>query len=137
MEPDGRACLFVPDEYHYRHPEGMDLIEFLRGPVLGFFVGQSLVEHGQSWPYGARAHYAPGISEFYAEVIGSDDPEVIRRYLEVLAAGELRGHWDCPCGSGKRIRHCHRASLEVLRARIPQTVASNSLARMSREVPRA
>ncbi len=137
IDADGKACPFLPDEYCYRHPEGMDLIDFLKGPVLGFFVGQSLAERGQPWPQGERGHGDDGIIAFYGELLGANDPLRIQRHLEVLGAKEVRGHWECPCGSGKRIRQCHRESLEEFRARIPRSVAQASLERIRRKVPRS
>lgn len=137
VEQDGRACMFLPDEFCYRHPEGMDLIDLLKGPVLGFLVGQSLIEHGEPWPQGERDHGEKGIIAFYGELVGSSDRQTIQDYLKVLAAEQLRGHWECPCGSGKRIRQCHWERLEELRARIPQLVARASLERMSQKVPQA
>lgn len=137
MESDGCACLFLPDEYSYRHPDGMELIEFLQGPVLGYFVGQGFVARGEPWPFETRQHFSDGIVDFYHEVIGSDDRSVVRRYLEALAAKDLRGHWMCPCGSRKRVRECHRASLDELRRRIPRAIAGKSLTKLDREVPRA
>lgn len=137
VEQDGRSCIFLPDEFCYRHPEGMDLIDFLNGPVLGFLVGQSLAEHGKAWPQGEHAHGEKGIIAFYGELVGSSDRQTVQDYLRVLAAEHLRGHWECPCGSGKRIRQCHWACLGELRARIPQAVARASLERMSQKVPQA
>jgi hypothetical protein len=130
MESDGMACLFIPDEYSYRHPDGMDLFEFLKGPVLGYFVGQGLVARGEPWPFETRRHFGVGITDFYGEIIGSNDPKVVRGYLEVLAAKQVRGHWHCPCGSRKRIRKCHRELLEELRLRIPPGIASASLVKL-------
>jgi hypothetical protein len=134
---DGKACPFLPDEYCYNHPEGMDLIEFLKGPVLTFFVCQGLVEMRQRWPPEAeRGHGEKGIIAFYGELLGSEDRLVIQRHLEVLSANRLRGHWECPCGSGKRIRQCHWDRFEELRARIPASVARRSLEMISRTAPR-
>lgn len=135
VEGDGKACVFLPDEYCYRHPDGMDLIDFLKGPVLGFLVGQSLAEHGQPWPQGERGHGSDGIIAFYGELLGSDDLKTIRRYLEALAAKQVRGHWDCPCGSGQRLRQCHHAQLLRLRDRIPRSVARESLEKFRSKVP--
>ena len=136
VEGDGKACAFLPDEYCYKHPNGMDLIDFLKGPVLGFLVGQSLAERGQPWPQGERAHGTDGITAFYTEVVGSSDPATIQRYLEALAAKQVRGHWPCPCGSGKRLRECHQERVLKIRERIPRSIARGSLERMRNGVPR-
>ncbi len=130
VDADGSACLFVPDQFCYEHPDGMDLIEFLNGPVLGFLVGQSLVERGQRFPFGERSHGAAGIIEFYREILGTSELRVIVAHVEILAAKKLRGHWTCPCGSGARIRECCHSSLVSMRARIPRSVAKRSLVRL-------
>lgn len=137
MESDGSACVSVPDEYWYRHPDGMDLLDFLSGPLLGYLVGQSLVERELPWPQGERGHGADGVAEFYGPLLGTTDREVITRLVEAIAARELRGHAGCPCGSGRRIRGCaHRQLLEQLRARIPRPVAQRSLEILVRERPK-
>jgi len=136
VEGDGKACIFLPDEYCYKHPNGMDLIDFLRGPVLGFLVGQSLAERGQPWPQGERAHGTDGITAFYSELVGSADSATIQRYLEALTAKQLRGHSSCPCGSGKRLRECHQECLLKLRERIPRSIARGSLERVRSRAPR-
>lgn len=137
MESDGSACVSVPDEYWYRHPDGMDLLDFLSGPLMGYLVGQSLAELELSWPQGERGHGADGVAEFYGPLLGTTDHEVIKRFVEAIAARELRGHVRCPCGSGKRIRGCeHRALLGQLRARIPAAVAQRSLEVLAHERPK-
>ena len=127
VEEDGRACVFLPDEFCYRYPDGMGLLEFLTGPVQGFLVGQSLVDRGQPWPQGERGHGAAGVLEFYGPLVGVDDAAVIERYVAALACNELPGHLACPCGSGKRVRNCHLGFLMSLRERIPVRVADVSL----------
>lgn len=127
IEQNGDACLFVKDEFWYRNPDGMDLIDFLHGPVYAFFVGQSLVELGHEWPYDERSHGANGIVEFYAEIIDTNDTARIRKFVEAIAAKKMRNHSKCPCGSGRRIRDCHRTLLEKLRDRIPRKSAKDTL----------
>ena len=127
IEKNGNACLCVPDEFWYENPDGMDLVDFLRGLVKSFFTGQSLVEAGKSWPQGERSHGAAGIVEFYSGIVGTADPERIMAYLEVLAAPKLRGHWDCPCGNGGRIRNCHLPMLTELRKHVRPGTALDSL----------
>ena len=102
----------------------------LEGPVHNFFLGQSLIEAGEPWPFGERKHGFEGLLESYGELIGTTEVTVISKYLECLSKKEIKGHWDCPCGSGKRIRDCHKASLMILRRRLPQQVAARALSRL-------
>ena len=96
----GEACLFVPDERWRVCPPSMGFLEFLDGP--------------------------DGIREDYSELLGTEDATVILGYLECLSRPVLKGHWPCPCGNGKRLRDCHRAQVEELRAKIRPAVALRS-----------
>lgn len=122
----GQACLFLPDERWKVCPPGTSLLEFLNGPVRNFFLGQSLVRRGQPWPFGQWGHGARGVHEFYTEIFGTDDLATIRTYLEYLTKKRIKGHWSCPCGSGKRLRNCHFSELQDLQAKIPRSVAMRS-----------
>lgn len=126
-ERTGNACLCVNDEYWFKHPHGMDLVEFLRGPVTSYFIAQLSYELGNGWPFGERGHGADGIVEFYMPILGASDLPTVRRYLKVISAKKVRPHWLCPCGSGKRVWMCHGALIQRLRARIPRSAASHSL----------
>lgn len=122
----GEACLFIPDERWRVCPPGTGFLEFLNGPVRSFFLGQSLFRLTGEWPFGQRSHGAEGIREYYGELLGTDDMAVILAYLECLSRHTLRGHWTCPCGSGRRLRDCHRSRVEDLRAKIPPATAEGS-----------
>jgi len=37
--------------------------------------------------------------------------------VQLLLGSELKGHWQCPCGSGKRLRKCHLQALIELRSK--------------------
>jgi hypothetical protein len=52
-------------------------------------------------------HGAEGVRTSYRELLGTEDDDVIHGYLACLAAKQVKGHWWCPCGSGKRLRDCH------------------------------
>jgi hypothetical protein len=130
----GEACLFVPDERWRICPPGMSLLEFLNGPVKNFFVGQSLFRLTGEWPFGQRPHGAAGIREYYSELLGTDDSTVILAYLECLSRTVLKGHVPCPCGARRRLRNCHRAEIEALRAKIPPPVALRSWEKLRKVV---
>ena len=122
----GEACLFVPDERWKVAPPTMTFLEFLNGPVRNFFLGQSLFRRTGEWPFGQRPHGAAGLREYYSELLRTDDVAMILRYLDCLRRPTLKGHWPCPCGSGRRLRACHRAQVDDLRTKIPPVVALRS-----------
>ncbi len=134
VEPvTGDACLCVRDEYWFKHPDGLNLVEFLQGPVTSYFVAQFSFIQGNGWPFGQRAHGANGIIEFYAKFFGVSGRMPVRRILEVVAAKKVRAHWTCPCGSSRHIRDCHAELIHRLRARIPRSAATYSLAILRRD----
>jgi hypothetical protein len=122
----GEACLFIPDERWLVYPPGTSFLEFLNGPVRNFFLGQSLFALTNMWPFGQRRHGADGIHEYYAQLLGTDELTLILGYLECLSRPVLKGHWECPCRSGERLRDCHRVQIEDLRTKISPAVAARS-----------
>ena len=130
---DGACCLFIPDEFWYQHSEGMNLVDFLNGPVRSFFIYQALLERGEKWRWGERSHGEKGIQEFYGSLIGTDDLARIISYLKAIDGKKLRRHATCPCGSGKRLDKCHIDVLKNLRDRIPLKVIRDSLRKLTKK----
>jgi hypothetical protein len=123
VDASGLACLFVPDERAWLYPVNATVLDFLNGPVRSFFLSQSLFELEGRWPFGQRSHGIQGILEFYAEVLETQDVKLILEYLDLLKHREIRGHWRCPCGSGRRLRDCHLLKIVNLHAKIPPSRA--------------
>ncbi len=130
----GTACLFIEAEFWYRHPNGLDLVEFLRGPVRTYFIGQLFYEAEGRWPFGERSHGAAGDMEFYAPLLGTRDARKIRAFLEMVVAKKLRSTWRCPCGSGHRLWGCHDDVVRRLRDRMKRSAVVSSLERLNSEL---
>jgi hypothetical protein len=126
IKQDGVACLFVDEEWLISNPNGSELLDFLRGPVRNFFIGQSLVEAGHRWPFGERSHGAKGILECYANLTQASNLQVAQKYLEMLNQKKVKGHWPCPCRSGKKLRDCHYHLVLRLKQRIPRSTLQRS-----------
>lgn len=126
FQADGAACLFVEAERWKVWPRGASLVDFLNGPVKNFFLGESVHELTGEWPFGARSHRAAGIYETFSELLETTDRGVIRAYIDVLRKKQLKGHWDCPCGSRRRLRDCHAVLVASLREKIPADVAKRT-----------
>lgn len=128
--PAGEICLFLPDERCNVYPLGSTFLDFLNGPLRNYFIGESLVEFGQPWPFGQWSHGAEGILEYYSNLLGTKDLAVILKYLEYLSKPKLKGHWDCPCGSGEPLRNCHFKELIDISLKIPPEIAEQSRSRL-------
>lgn len=115
VNPDGTACVCLPEDYFLRHPGPFDLSSYLDGPIRSLFIGQALVERGEAWPFGEWAHGDAGGTEWMQAFAKELPPERLKAYVDVLKLKALKGHIACPCGSGRRIRDCHFALLRRLR----------------------
>ncbi len=123
----GASCLFLPEERWRVWPKGKSLLDFIDGPVRNYFIGQAVFERDGVWPFGQWDHGLYGRKQFYQEIFDTDDLVKVKKYFELLAAKRVKGHWDCPCGSGKRIRDCHFEMVRNLRDKIPRSDASKAI----------
>jgi hypothetical protein len=128
LAADGTACVLLPDERWRLWPIGSPLLKYIVGPLHSFFLAQTMVEEGQPWPFGQWAHGAKGIFQFYRELLETSDLWVITTYLDYLAAKKVKGHWPCPCKSGRKLRDCHFDQVKDLRENISRKDAERSLA---------
>jgi hypothetical protein len=135
INDDGTACLLVPEEWLLASDQSFRA--FLAGPMKNFFLGQFLVEAGEPWPFGQRSHGYEGLLEAYMELLGINNSARVVAYFDCLRRKELKGHFECPCGSRKRLRNCHRAELQELAKRIPSQVAQQAYERLRNSAPPA
>ena len=132
MEPDGKACIVLPDAFWYEYPDGMYLAEFIGGPLRSFFASQALLDLGlDAWPGGEWAHGNAGIIDFYEPLLGTNDPERLADAMRIVQLPLARGHWICPCGSNKKLRDCHMTTILELRSRIPREIAAKTEQRLT------
>ena len=121
VEPGtGLACLCVSSEYRKYWPLGSDLTDFLEVLVRPYLIGQFYYQAHGRWPPGhERSHGVRGIVEAYRELLAPLEPvrlSVIAHFMRLLARKtHPKGHETCPCGSGVRLRNCHRSLLIDLR----------------------
>jgi hypothetical protein len=137
MSKGGFACLFVPEEWLLIPREEKTLLNYLEGPVRDHFLWQSLFELGKL-PWKDRAHGILGLLQAYSEILGFQGEPSIRLCLEYLSREQgIKGHWRCPCGSGRRIRQCiHGEKLRALRQKIPRCIAKLAFNRLGKPVIR-
>jgi hypothetical protein len=83
---------------------------------------------GKPPEWGERSHGIKGILEYYAEFLNMSDHHAIINFMKLLSRkNHPKGHEFCPCGSKRRIRHCHCELLQNLRYKIPWIDVANDL----------
>lgn len=124
------ACVLLPYARWLSFPPGASFERYLDGPLHDYFLGQSLVELGEDWPFGEWSHGVEGVRDFFAELLGTEADVEINRFLFVIGRRDLRGHWDCPCGSGLKIKRCCGGKILSIRRRFPASVANEARERL-------
>ncbi len=117
---DGSACLGVYADIMTRWTMKPNIVNFLDGFVAPFLVWQAYYDAHQRPPYwGQRSHFTEGIIEYYAELLGMNKCRSVVEFMKLLARKKRpKGHEICPCGSGVRLRNCHRQLLYSTREKV-------------------
>lgn len=130
INPNGDCCVTVWEHFLLSAPD-LSIQGYLNGPVNEYFLGQSWFEKKQEWPFGERSHGRKGLVEAYSDLLGASPKEQDLTYrLRMLAQDWPKGHWQCPCGSGRKLRGCHRDAMMELHQRIPPRMARRMLLRL-------
>jgi len=133
--PDGSACLGVYSDIMTRWSMKPDIVNFLENFVASFLVWQAYYDaHQKPPPWGERPHYADGIIEYYAELVGMKKRLLVIEVMKLLARKKRpKGHEICPCGSGERLRNCHRELLYSIREQVDWEYVAVDLQTVLRE----
>lgn len=104
---DGSLCLGVPVEIRRAFSLQPSLLGFVNRLVIPFFYGFCHWKQFGDHPFGEHAHNGKGILEYYKEALNLAKEESAIAFLLHLFQHGYRGHHECPCGSGKKLRKCH------------------------------
>lgn len=128
---DGDCCVTIWEDWLARARD-ISFAAFINGPLREYFLGQYVFERTGKWPFNERPHGESGLYEAYAEIFGIRNRKTeVLYHLRLLSKDWPKGHWPCPCGSGKRLRHCHRDGLATLHAKVPPPLARRMLLRLN------
>lgn len=108
---DGELCLAPDDEIKLILGENFTLNKWIDNFVIPYFFGYSYFEKYGVMPFGERSHGAKGIKEFYKDFFNVDSEKKAMNFLKFIysfKSYKYKGHYMCPCGSGKRVRDCHK-----------------------------
>ena len=131
VNDDGDCCVTIWEEWLLQAND-TSFAAFLNGPLREFFLGQYWFECIGKWPFGEWPHGEKGLIEAFADVLGiANKKKDVVYYLRLLAQPWPKGHWLCPCGSKKRLRHCHRDDLMALHHKVPSQIAKRMLRRLN------
>lgn len=127
--PSGTLCLAVSVEQRRVFFEQPTLLGFVNRLVIPYLYGYCFWNKHGRHPFDEAAHGYEGILRHYMRTLGLRDDLSALTVISFLFEHGYRGHHDCPCGSGLRVRGCHgQALLALHQQHTPDTLRSDFIA---------
>lgn len=127
--PGGTLCLAVPVEQRRVFFEQPTLLGFVNRLVIPYLYGYCFWKKHGRHPFDEAAHGYEGILRHYVDTLGLNDDLAALGVICFLFEHGYRGHHECPCGSGLRVRACHGPALRALyEHHTPQTLRNDFIA---------
>lgn len=104
---DGQLCLETDTFIRWYFRDGFDLEKWMEHFVVSYFVSYEFYKKYGEFPFGDRGHGHIGILQAYKGIFDIEDEKMAWIMMNFILKNRYRGHWICPCGSGKTIRNCH------------------------------
>lgn len=102
-----RLCLATDLEQKI-YLKSNSLSEWLDEYVEKYFLSYIYYQRYGVFPFGEHTHGVEGLYEFLQERWKTQSIQEAKNIFEFVCTREYRGHFECPCGSGKKIRNCHK-----------------------------
>ena len=121
MMSEREACTEHTYYRNLRARQGLSLTQFMEEFVVRYFKWQVLFESGYAGKLQGWGHGHDGDREFFYEFLNSTDVQFITRALDIASGGKhkLGLNDPCFCGSGKRLKRCHKELITKLRFAVP------------------
>lgn len=122
----GTLCLAVPVEERRVFFEQPTLLGFVNRLVIPYFYGYCFWKTHGRHPFDEAAHGHEGILRHYMDTLRLPNELTALAVICFLFEHGYRGHHECPCCSGLRVRACHGPALLALhRNHTRQTLRSD------------
>lgn len=110
---DGELCLAPDEEIKLFFSGEISLNSWIDNYVVPYLFGYSYYEKYGVMPFGERSHGKAGIKEFYKDFFNIITENQLKKMFDYVInkTYRYRGHQLCPCGSGKKVRDCHKSVL--------------------------
>lgn len=109
------CCVEVEQKQHLRAEKGITILQFIDEYVVPFFADQLYFEKEESWASGDYKHDFDGKLQYYYEISGINENKELIFILKNLSKIQNLKMYDlCFCGSGKKLKYCHRDALKKL-----------------------
>ncbi|MES9937205.1 MAG: SEC-C domain-containing protein [Sedimenticola sp.] len=107
LNSDGTLCLAVPVEQRRIFLMQPSLLGFVNRLVIPYLYGYCFWKKYGRHPFGEADHGYEGILRHYMDTLSLSNEVKALSVIAFLFEHGYRGHHECPCGSGKKVRACH------------------------------
>ncbi|MBQ8280461.1 MAG: hypothetical protein IJZ23_11510 [Roseburia sp.] len=107
INTDGQLCLASELELKMFFSQCTDMSLFVEKYIIPYLYTYCYYKEYGVYPYGERSHGVQGNLEYLKDLFELDDWGQVFDVMVFVAESSYRGHLECPCGSGKKIRNCH------------------------------
>ncbi|OGF45117.1 MAG: hypothetical protein A2536_06435 [Candidatus Firestonebacteria bacterium RIFOXYD2_FULL_39_29] len=111
----GYFCLETPYTLNQIFKQQPTLLYFVNELVIPYLFNYHMFQKTGIMPFGQRNHGITGIMDDFKNRLNANDDITVIKLIQMLVEDNYRGHYDCPCGSKKRIRNCHADKLLKLK----------------------
>ena len=130
VNADGSCCITVWEAW-CATASPVSVAKYFDGPLRNYLLGQYVRKETGKWPFEEWEHGYDGLLRAYAEALGVNaDTKDVTEILLLLAQQWPKGHWQCPCGSGRTLRLCCIDRLYRLHAHVSPDLAKRMLTRL-------
>lgn len=127
---DGTCCIVIWETWALSTKK-ISVQDYFNDPFRNYFLGQYEKVKTGKWPFGEERHGKKGLIDAFAERLSCDKNERKVCYLlRLLSKDWPKGHWICPCGSGRVLRKCCAEKLDGLTRDVPKQDAKRMLSRL-------
>lgn len=103
----GELCLETDASIRIRFLDGFSLTSWMEEFVEPYYFSYEFYQRYGEFPFGERSHGMQGIIEAYQGFFQEADCRKVLALMKSVCEHTYRGHFLCPCGSGRRLRACH------------------------------
>jgi SEC-C motif len=127
----GTMCLAAPVQVRLTFLEQPSLLGFVNRLTIPYLYGFAYWYRHGVHPFGELEHGHEGIAQYYKRRLGLANDVAVLEFLSYLLEHGFRGHHDCPCGSGKKLRACHGDAMRTLLPALAESALADDMMKVS------
>lgn len=116
ISPEGICCLDVTHNLIALSKLGINICSFIIDKVYPYFANQLYKLAENKYAGKEYAHHLDGVIQYYLEEHNLPNKAAVIAILQQITTKSFMGRNEtCPCGSGRKVKHCHLRSIDTIK----------------------